>query len=195
MTRLLVLCFAFISVNVIAIDVPETINIKGSFQFDMLDSSGNLMLGNYIESASDITSASVCHLSVSAYDDYYFTYPVDITLQKDGDILIPSIALKALYIDENSNYRIKDVKNVNYKVADLEVNESNWEKLIIKKNTILFDKTVEQGLLAYHHLTLGQPLRVELIKEEKPYSVTIDVAPLSQKTARLARKCLELVDL
>ncbi|QBY04813.1 hypothetical protein E2K93_10645 [Thalassotalea sp. HSM 43] len=194
MIRLWLLCFIIMSVEVAASDTPENLSIKGSFKFTMIDSSGSLMLGEYISSASEITSASACYLAVSADDDYFFSYPVDIALQKEGDILIPSFTIKALYIDENSNYYIKPIDSVQFKVADLSVNETSWQKLVIKNNTVLFDPTTDKGLLAFHHLTLGQPLNVELAKSEKPYNVRIEVLPLSQKTARLARKCMKVID-
>jgi len=50
------------------------------------------------------------------------------------------------------------------------------------------------GQLAFHHITMGQPLKVEITKQGEPFKVTINVPPLSAKVASFARKCMKLID-
>jgi hypothetical protein len=59
---------------------------------------------------------------------------------------------------------------------------------------MLFSPSLDLGQLAFHHITMGQPLKVELTKQGEPSKVTINVPPLSAKIASFARKCLKLID-
>ena len=59
---------------------------------------------------------------------------------------------------------------------------------------MLLSPTLGVGRLAFHHITMGQPLKVELTKQGKPSQVSINVSPLTEKVASFARKCLKLTD-
>ena len=54
-----------------------------------------------------------------------------------------------MYIDEDSNYHLREIKKIKYRVADLIIDEKEWDKKTIKGSTILFDKTTELGLLTF----------------------------------------------
>ncbi len=174
--------------------IPEHVEIEGKFKFNMRDSSGQLHFDSYIKSPSELVSASACTLQVTADDDYYNTYPIEINLfTVDGEV-VPFIQAKAMYIDENSRYWNKTIQSASFSVADIKATEKTWHKDSIKGNYMLLSPNLDAGQLAFHHITMGQPLKIELTKQGKPSQVTINVPPLTAKVASFARKCLKLMD-
>ena len=79
-------------------------------------------------------------------------------------------------------------------MADIKASEKTWHKDSIKGNYMLLSPNLDTGQLAFHHITMGQPLKIELTKQGKPSQVTINVPPLTSKVASFARKCLKLMD-
>jgi hypothetical protein len=173
---------------------PEYVELEGKFKFNMRDSSGKLHFDSYIKSPSELVSASACTLQVTADDDYYNTYPIEINLFTVKGEVVPFIQAKALYIDENSRYWNKEIQSASFSVADIKVSEKTWHKDSIKGNYMLLSPNLDVGQLAFHHITMGQPLKVELTKQGKPSQVTINVPPLTAEVASFARKCLKLID-
>lgn len=175
-------------------NIPDSIELEGKFKFSMRDDSGQSHFESYIESPSELTSASTCTIQITADDDYYNTYPVEINLfTVDGEI-VPFIQAKSLYIDENSRYWNKTIHSASLSIADFIADDKTWNQDTIKGNYMLFSPSLDIGQLAFHHITLGQPLKIELTKQGKPSQVTINVPPLTAKVASFARKCLKLID-
>ena len=174
--------------------IPEHVELEGKFQFNMRDSEKKLHLGSYIKSPSELISASACTLQITADDDYYNTYPIELNLYTVNGEVIPFIQAKSMYIDENSRYWNKTIQSASFSVADLIVNDKTWHQDTIKGNYMLFSPSLDLGQLAFHHITMGQPLKIELTKQGEPSKVTINVPPLSAKIASFARKCLKLID-
>ena len=103
--------------------IPEHVELEGQFKFSMRDSSGQFHFDSYIKSPSELVSASACTLQITADDDYYNTYPIELNLfTVDGEI-VPFIQAKSIYIDENSRYWNKTIQTVSFSVADLVANE------------------------------------------------------------------------
>jgi hypothetical protein len=175
-------------------NIPEHVEIKGKFLFNMRDSSGELQLGSYIESPSELVSASLCTLKITADDDYYNTYPIELNLNVIDGQIVSFIHVKSMYIDESSRYWNKTILDFSFSVADLIANNETWLQDTIKGNYLLVSPNLDSGQLAFHHLTMGQPLIIELTKQGKPSQVTINVPPLSAKLASVARKCMKLID-
>jgi hypothetical protein len=68
--------------------IPDHVELEGKFKFNMKDSSGQLHFDSYIKSPSELVSASACTLQVTADDDYYNTYPIEINLfTVDGEVV------------------------------------------------------------------------------------------------------------
>jgi len=174
---------------------PSSIEITGKFQFKVVDGNGQMQLGDYIKSASDITSSSACLLDFSADDDFYNSYSggLNIVTEDNGNIL-PYFQIKSQYIDESSRYWTKKIKQANYTVGTYKVSDESWSQETIKGNHFLFAPSIEQGQLAFHELSMGQPLFIEMTREELPKNVTIKVPPLSSKVASFVRKCFKLMD-
>lgn len=107
---------------------PAHVSIKGKFQFQMRNSDNELLLGNFINSTSEIISASTCSLKISADDDYYNTYPMELNLYKVNSEVVPFIQAKSMYIDENSRYWNKTIKRVSFSVANLIADEKTWKQ-------------------------------------------------------------------
>ena len=174
--------------------IPEHVELEGKFQFNMRDSANELHLGRYIKSSSELVSASACTLQITADDDFYNTYPIELNLYTvDGEV-IPFIQIKSMYVDENSRYWNKTIQTASFYVADLVANDKTWHQDTIKGNYMLFSPNLDAGQLAFHHITMGQPLKIELTKQGEPSKVTINVPPLTAKIASFARKCLKLID-
>lgn len=174
--------------------IPAHVELEGKFQFNMIDSDKELHLGNFIKSTSELISASACTLKITADDDYYNTYPIELNLYMvDGEV-ITFFQVKSMYIDENSRYWNKTIQTASFSVADVIANDKTWHQYTIKGNYMLFSPSLDVGQLAYHHITMGQPLNIELTKQGEPSKVTIDVQPLTAKVASFARKCLKLID-
>jgi hypothetical protein len=175
--------------------VPEHVELEGKFKFNMRDGSGQLHFDSYIKSPSKLVSASACTLQITADDDYYNTYPIELNIYTvDGEV-VPFIQAKSIYIDESSRYWNKTIQSLSFSVADFMVNDKTWNKDSIKGNYMLFSPSLDVGQLAFHHITMGQPLKIELTKQGEPSKVTINVPPLSAKVASFARKCLKLIDI
>lgn len=174
--------------------IPEHVELEGQFKFNMRDSSGKLYFDNYIQSPSELQSASTCTLQVTADDDYYNTYPIEVNLFIIEGEVVPFIQAKAMYIDENSRYWNKVIQSASFSVADIIANEKTWQKDTIKGNYMLLSPSLGAGQLAFHHITMGHPFKIELTKQGKPSQVTINVPPLTAKVASFARKCLKLID-
>jgi len=174
---------------------PNSINITGKIQFKMIDGNGQMQLGDYIKSASNMTSSSACLLDFSAYDDFYNSYSggLNIVMEDNGNI-IPYFQIKSQYIDENSRYRIKKIKQASYSLGTYKVSNESWSQEIINGSHFLFAPSLEQGQLAFHELSMGQPLFIEMTREEQPKKVSIKVDPLSSKVASLVRRCIKLMD-
>jgi len=175
-------------------NVPEHVELEGKFKFSMRDSSGQPHFESYIKSPKELVSASACTIQITADDDYYNTYPLDLNLYIVDGKVVPFIQAKSMYIDENSRYWNKKIQSASFSIADFIANDETWEKDTIKGNYMLFSPNLDVGQLAFHHITMGQPLKVELTKQGKPSKVTINVPPLSAKVASLVRKCLKLID-
>lgn len=174
--------------------IPDHVELDGKFKFNMRDSSGQLHFDSYIKSPSELVSASTCTLQITADDDYYNTYPIEVNLfTVDGEV-VSFIQAKAMYIDENSRYWNKTIQSASFSIADFIANEKTWQQDTIKGNYMLFSPNLDIGQLAFHHITMGQPLKVELTKQGKPFKVTINVPPLTAKVASFVRKCLKLID-
>jgi len=174
--------------------VPEHVELEGTFKFSMRDSSGEPHFESYIKSSSELTSASSCKIQITADDDFYNTYPVDVNLYTLDDEIVPFIQAKSIYIDENSRYRNKTIHSASLSIANSIANDKTWHKDTIKGNYVLFAPSLDAGQLIFHHITMGQPLKIELTKQGKPSQVTINVPPLSIKVASFARKCMKLID-
>lgn len=173
--------------------VPDYIEIAGKFDLIMSDNQDQMMLGKYITSLSELTSANSCTLNIIARDNYFNSYPGAIELMRlpDGSVL-PFLRFRSNYLDEDGRHRNKEIISVSASVASV-ATDKNWIPDNIKGQFVLLDSTIDSGTEMFHHLTLGQPMVVELEKEGLPNRVRINVSPLSGKMALLARKCLRLV--
>ena len=101
--------------------VPEHVELEGKFKFNMRDGSGQLHFDSYIKSPSELVSASACTLQITADDDYYNTYPIELNIYTvDGEV-VPFIQAESMYIDESSRYWNKKIQSL-YK--DLIVRET-----------------------------------------------------------------------
>lgn len=173
--------------------IPEHVELEGEFKFNMRDSSGQLHFDNYIKSPTELVSASTCTMQITA-DDYYNTYPIEINLfTVDGEV-VPFIQAKAMYIDENGRYWNKTIQSASLSIAGFIANDKTWHQDNVKGHYMLFSPNLDIGQLLFHHITMGQPLKIKLIKQGKPSQVTINVPPLTAKVASFARKCLKLID-
>ncbi|AZQ82690.1 hypothetical protein EKO29_00595 [Colwellia sp. Arc7-635] len=174
---------------------PSSIEITGKFQFKMVDGNGQMQLGDYIKSASDITSSSACLLNFSADDDFYNSYSGGLNIvTEDNSNIIPYFQIESQYIDGNSRYWTKKIKQVTYRIGTYKISDESWSQETIKGNHFLFAPSIEQGQLAFHELSMGQPLLIEMTREELPKNITIIVPPLSSKVASFVRKCFKLMD-
>lgn len=175
--------------------VPESVELKSKFQFDILDNTGKLHFGSYLKSPSEIISAKSCRLSFSADDDDYNTFSGELSLITDDDgLVLPFFQIKSLYIDEKSRYWAKEIDDVIYKTGTLTASKDSWQQDTIKRNHFLFAPTIDHAQLAFHQITMGQPLHVDMKRKEAPYNVSIKVEALSATYASLVRKCIKLMD-
>ena len=175
--------------------IPNSVGLKGNFQFDMRDNTGKLHFGRYLNSASEITSATSCRLTFSADDNFYNTYSGELSLITDDDgLVLPFFQVKSLYIDEESRYWVKEIDDVTYKTGALTASKDNWRQDSIKRNHFLFAPTIEHAQLAFHQITMGQPLLIDMKRKEVPLNVSITVEPLSATLSSLVRKCIKLMD-
>lgn len=175
--------------------VPESVELKSKFQFDIRDNTGKLNFGRYLKSASEITSATSCQLTFSADDDFYNTYSGELSLITDDDgFVLPFFQIKSLYIDEKSRYWAKEIDDVIYKTGTLTASKDSWQQDTIKRTHFLFAPTIDHAQLAFHQITMGQPLHVDMKRKEAPYNVSIKVEALSATYASLVRKCIKLMD-
>lgn len=174
---------------------PSSIVITGKLQFKMVDSNGRVKLGNYIKSPSDITSSTACMLDFSADDDFYNSYSggLNIVTEDNGNIL-PYFQIKSQYIDENSRYWTEKIKQATYTIGTYKVSDESWSQETISGNHFLFAPSLEKGQLAFHELSMGQPLLINITREELPKSVTINIPPLSSKITSFVRECIKLMD-
>lgn len=175
--------------------VPESVELKSKFQFDIRDNTGKLKFGRYLKSASEITSATSCQLTFSADDDFYNTYSGELSLITDDDgLVLPFFQIKSLYIDEKSRYWAKEIDDVIYKTGTLTASKDSWQQDTIQRTHFLFAPTIDHAQLAFHQITMGQPLLIEMKRKQAPYNVSIKVEPLSATYASLVRKCIKLMD-
>lgn len=175
--------------------VPDSVALTSKFQFDMRDNAGELHIGSYLKSPSEIISSTSCRLSFSADGDYYNTYSSELSLITDDDgVVLPYFQIKSLYKDEESRYWAKEIGDVIYKTGTLTASQDSWQQDTVKRNHFLFAPTIDHAQLAFHQITMGQPLVIDMKQKEAPYNVSIKVEPLSATYASLVRKCIKLMD-
>ena len=171
---------------------PDEIEISGKFDLVMSDGENKTILGRFLKSTADLTSANSCTLNIIADDDYFNSYPGAIELMRlSDDSVIPIFRIMSKYLDENGRYWNKGVVEAIAMVSD--TTTQNWPKDKIKGQLVLLDTNNNSGLEMFHHLTLGQPMQIALERQESPVRVKINISPLTGKSALLARKCLKLV--
>ena len=184
------------SCSVIAQDnIEAAIEITAELTFNMLDEAGKRYSSSTIDFAYEISSASFCNLYISADDDYFNSYlgELNILMTQQRNIL-PYFQIKSLYLDENSQYWLTNIKQVSYTIGPLTIDQNTWHQKTVKGTYLLFSPSLEQGQLAFHQISMGRPLTIELFREKPPMEVTITVAPITAKVANLIRRCMALLD-
>jgi len=190
MIKLIFIVSIFIfSSNVFALEknVPNSISIKGQFEFLSRDNSGQLSY----ESPDRNRGVTSCDLKIIAEDEYFNFYPGIFGLRNIEEYKsLPIFIIKSRYLDENGRYLNRAISQLTFKVANIKPEGDTWFQHSI---STLINPDIVSGVEAYHHLTMGQPMHIELIKTGKPSSVIIDIEPMNAKTAKDARECLKII--
>lgn len=173
--------------------VPQRVEIDGRFDFDYVDDNDNLFLSRFMQSASELKSASRCSFQIIAEDKNYNSYPGTFELIKIEQGVVTAFLIKSRYIDESGRYRHIPITSASFEVVNQTVDDSSWGRDSARGHYILLDSGDKNGLELFHQLTMGQPMTVHLQKAKQPKEIVINVAPIAAKTSAIARRCMKLI--
>ena len=171
----------------------EEINITGKVRLIVEDKSGEIVLGQFLNSAEELKSAKSCSIEFSAYDDFHNTYPGYFRLSAVEPDIVYAFSMTSKYIDENSRYHRIPITSASIRVADKLIDDVGWRSATIKQKYALMALNTDLGLGVYHELTMGQPAKVRLVREILPKVINIELPPLTSRQSAIARKCIKFV--
>mgnify|MGYP005990867479 CR=1 FL=1 len=177
----------------VAVEINKLTKIDSQVKFTFLNELGEVYKSWNKEDILNIVNPKVCTLSVLADDESFNTYNISLSLVNDNNVSGAVITGTSRYIDEKSRYHVNHIHNLTIGVSSVKVPNKNWEAYDGEKEYMLINPTVIDGVNLYHHLTMGQPMSIEIEQRSKVDRLWINVAAMKPSEASAARVCMKKI--
>jgi hypothetical protein len=182
------------SFSVIADEIPPSeIAIDGTLDFSIVKSNGDLEIRQTIDMSKHMEGVLECSIHLLSEDDFYNNYAGYFQLKTlPNGIVVSILRISSKYIDENGRYWNKKIEKAHLSISEYS-SDSGWISETINDEYVLMAMNIESGLNFFHQITLGQPLKVEIVKTHLPKLVTITYKPVDAKLSNMMRVCMKSV--